>query len=216
MSIAQIQNEIDHLKSIQDRTHQYYHHLLKQCVQLKEMEAVVFIYDMMREKNVSPNPETYSIINNLHSKTIIENNRLRIPKEFGKRTLAPRRRIHKIMKGYYYHDQHTEALKYVSKVKGFLDIHPEYKNTRNRFFLAETLHKNCHIPIKICRVVITHLKKTKYLVSNVSKPLSSKKISLDKSNIFLFDINTKQESALLEKNKMKRLYRQQTIGEFFK
>lgn len=209
MNLNQIQFELDQLKTNTGKKLEDYNYLLRQCAQLNEMGATVYIYDIMREKNILPDKETYSIIDKLHSKTITENISLRIPKELGKRTLAPRRRIHKIMKGYNYHDQHTEALKYVGKVKGFLEIHPEYKNSTNRFFLAETIHNHCNIPIKICRIIITHLKKTKYLVSN---PKICKKVSLDTSKVFEFGIDKNPYSQ----EKTKGLYRQQTIGEFFK
>ena len=90
------------------------------------MEAVVYVYDKIKSHGLTPSKETFKIIDPLHSKTIPENKNLLVPKELGKKTLAPRRRIHKIMKGHNYTDKHTEAMKYVEKVrkrsKPFADV----------------------------------------------------------------------------------------------
>ena len=78
-----------------------YNNLIKLCVDINEMAAVVFIYDNMIENKISPDKNTYNLINKLHSKTIRENNEIYIKNQnIGK--LNPRRRIHKIIKGYNY------------------------------------------------------------------------------------------------------------------
>ena len=202
-----VQQQLYHLQTDRYSELERYHQLLRSCVQLHEMEAVVYVYDKIKSHGWTPTKETFAIIDPLHSKTIPEHHNLRVPKELGKKTLAPRRRIHKIMKGHYYADKHTEALKYVEKAKGFLENYPDYKNTKNRFFLAETLQSHLHIPMDICRVIVTHLKKTRYLTS--AQPNST--TSLNKPSVFEFSI-TRTSNIIPQK----RFLRQQKIGEFFK
>lgn len=207
MDIDNIQSKLYFLQHNRFSTLDHYHEVLRSCVNLREMEAVVYVYDKIKSHGLTPSKETFEIIDPLHSKTILENKNLRIPKELGKKTLAPRRRIHKIMKGHYYTDKHTEAMKYVEKVKGFLDNYPDYKKHKNRFFLAETIQSHIHIPLDICRVIVTHLKRTKYLPSTqVSKPTS-----LNKPSVFEFSVSRPSSSQ-----PQKKFMKQQKIVDYFK
>ena len=79
----------------------YFNTLIKSCVERHEMTAVVYIYDVMRVQKVLPTEYTYQLIELLHSKTALENNSLRIKIQTSGK-LQPRRRIHKIIKGYHY------------------------------------------------------------------------------------------------------------------
>ena len=83
-----------------------YNNLLDKITRKNEMEATVFIYDHMKKNNIKPNDLTFKYINRLHSKTIPESKTIVI-KDNGKKKLQPRRRIHKIMKGYNYDNQST-------------------------------------------------------------------------------------------------------------
>lgn len=137
-----------------------YNNLIKQCADKYEMGAVVYIYDHMKSKNVEPNGQTYNYISKLHSKTVNEHNRLDI-KMFN--SLKPRRRIHKIMKGYEYSDKYQTALEHLDKVKSFLNKNPEYK-VYDKIRLIQILSKNCEIDKNTARYIVTNLKKTKFLV----------------------------------------------------
>ena len=46
-----------------------YNFLIKECVDLYEMNAVIFLYDNLKYHKIIPNSETYHSINKLHSKT---------------------------------------------------------------------------------------------------------------------------------------------------
>ena len=138
-----------------------YNNLIKDCVEKKEMAAVVFIYDTMKEKKINPSDTTFKLLNKLHSKTIKESNEIYIKNQnIGK--LNPRRRIHKIMKGYNYSDNYNNALIHLDKVKKYIESNPNIKEY-SRIKLAKTLSKNCSISFNDARYIITNLKRTKYL-----------------------------------------------------
>lgn len=138
-----------------------YNNLIKSCVNNYEMAAVVFIYDHMKNNNTSPNDETYNLISKLHSKTVLENNKIYI-KNQNVDKLQPRRRIHKIIKGYNYSDNYKNALIHLDKVKIYLDNNPDIKlYPRNK--LADIISKKCSITFNDARYIITNLKKTKYI-----------------------------------------------------
>ena len=143
-----------------------YNNILKSCVYHKEMEATVYIYDEILKKSITPNSYTYSLINKLHSKTIPESNRIKIKYQEAKRRLAPRRRIHKIMKGHNYSDKYNNAKIHEEKVRTFLDNNQNYKvmiEKRNK--LAKIISKNCNISFNDARFIITSLKRKKYFSS---------------------------------------------------
>tara|TARA_E500000178_G_C16962493_1_gene726724 strand:- start:553 stop:1101 length:549 start_codon:yes stop_codon:yes gene_type:complete len=141
-----------------------YNILIEQCSNLHEMNAVIFLYDNMRYSKITPNNETYSHINKLHSKTCPEKNIIYI-RDDGKKKLKPRRRIHKIMKGYNYSKNYNNALQYVNIVKTYIELNPHIKEY-SRIKLAKNISKNCDISFNNSRYIITNLKKTKFLVQN--------------------------------------------------
>lgn len=141
--------------------------LLRQCVTLRDMKAVVYVYDKIKEHGFVPNERVFELINRLHSKTIPEACLLSVPCS-GKRSLAPRRRIHKIMKGHQYTAKYQAALEHVQTVKQFINSHPEVTRL-GRIALAKTIQKKCHISFNNARFVITNLKRTGFL-KDLCKP----------------------------------------------
>jgi|TARA_B110001469_G_C9621361_1_gene309694 hypothetical protein len=138
-----------------------YNLLIKECVSLYEMAAVVFLYDNMKFHHINPTNETYNIINILHSKTCPDNNKIVIKDQTIKK-LKPRRRIHKIMKGHNYSDNYKTALKYTELVKSYIMLHPEIRKF-NRIKMAKVISSNCDVEFDKVRYIITNLKKTKFL-----------------------------------------------------
>lgn len=144
-----------------------YNQLIKDCANKYEMAAVVFIYDHMKENNITPNDYTYKLINNLHSKTVLQNNAIYIKNQnVGK--LDPRRRIHKIMKGHNYSSNYQNALLHLEKVKEYLQKKPNIKSYP-RIKMAKDISKNCSISFNDARYIITNLKRTKFLVKTPIK-----------------------------------------------
>ena len=145
-----------------------YNNLLDKITRKNEMEATIFIYDHMKKNNIKPNDLTFKYINRLHSKTIPESKTLFI-KDNGKKKLQPRRRIHKIMKGYNYTDNYQKALVHLDKVKQFLDKNPKWKTCENKIKLAKEISKQCSLNMKTTKYIITNLKRTKFIGENNQK-----------------------------------------------
>jgi hypothetical protein len=139
-----------------------YNNLIHECTKRYEMAAVVFLYDNMKHHKISPDKQTYEIINKLHSKKCKENNNIYITSQNDGK-LSPRRRIHKIMKGYNYTDNYQNALKHIDLVKSYIILNPEIKRY-NKIKLAKTLSTNCNIKFDDARYIITNLKRTKFLI----------------------------------------------------
>ena len=145
-------SNIDKLNDINDLNN-----LLKKCVLLYEMEAVVYIFDYIKQHKYALNDTTYKLINTLHSKTIQENSTLNIPNN-QKKKLQTRRRIHKIMKGYNY----SQALKNKDIIINYLNNYEyEYngKDKKQECILFNLLKKECKLPISDIKHIITFLKK---------------------------------------------------------
>ena len=155
-----------------------YNDLIKQCCNIYEMSAVVFLYDNMKYHKINPDDETFKHINKLHSKKCLEKNFILI-KDSDVNKLKPRRRIHKIMKGYNYSNNYNNALKYIELVKSYIILHPELRDY-NRIKLSKNISKNCNINFDDARYIITNLKRTKFLVGE--KDITQKSI-LDYVNI---------------------------------
>lgn len=144
-----------------------YNNLLKRCVYAHEMAAVVFIYDHMNSNGVKPNEFTFKLIDKLHSKTIKENNEIYIKNQnVGK--LKPRRRIHKIMKGHNYSKNYNAALEHLDKVKLYVTENPDVKYL-GRIALAKRISKKCNISFNDARYIITNLKRTKFLKTEIKE-----------------------------------------------
>ena len=125
----------------------------------------MFVYDhMCKESKLKPNDLTFELIEKLHSKTLKESNTIKIPVVQGKRSLKPRRRIHKIIKGRSQASGYKEALKHADAAKQYLAANPELKALaqKQRITLAKKISKHCGVPLRCARHVVTHLKRTKF------------------------------------------------------
>ena len=144
-----------------------YNNLIKRCVQTYEMAAVVFIYDQMNTNGIKPDEYTFKLIDKLHSKTCKENNKIYIKNQnVGK--LKPRRRIHKIMKGHNYSKNYNAALEHLDKVKQYVQENPDVKYL-GRIALAKRISKKCSISFNDARYIITNLKRTKFLKTEIKE-----------------------------------------------
>ena len=120
--MTSVQQQIQNLLSSPLRGVSEYNALLSKLVQKREMAAVVFVYDMMKRHGVTPNHHTFSLIDRLHSKTVPENRTISVP-QLQARSLQPRRRIHKIMKGHQYTHKYDQAVRLHAKAaKAFCKI----------------------------------------------------------------------------------------------
>ena len=174
-----------------------YNELIKKCAGEYEMSAVVFLYDNMKLNGIKPNKETFENINKLHSKKCPENNSIIIPNQnIGK--LKPRRRIHKIMKGYNYSSNYQKALEHIDIVKEYITMNPNVKYY-SRIKLAKNISKKCNITFNDARYIITNLKRTKFL------KIDTPKIS-DFSNL---------EKFIEEERKSRPINQQTRISDFF-
>ena len=168
-----------------------YNNLINKCVQFNEMAAVVYLYDRMKNQGIKPTEYTFTLINKLHSKTCKESNIIYI-KNQNVNKLAPRRRIHKIMKGYNYSDNYNNALKHLDKVKNVLNLKPNIK-TYGRIKLAKTLEKECGITFNEARYIITNLKRTKFLNNTTNNSLNIVPVNHIKSN---YTNNTLKQTSI--------------------
>lgn len=159
-----LQEDIDSLYNLENKlTLTQYNKLLRECVNYKEMGATVFVYDHMLIHRITPTDETFKIIEKIHSKTISESKNI-ILKPSLKKTLQPRRRIHKIIKGYNYSDNYQKALVHLDMVKKYLNENQHLKTIQNKHALAKTISKKCQISIRDSRYIVTNLKRTKFLI----------------------------------------------------
>ena len=115
----------------------------------------------IKEHGYEPTDRVYELINHLHSKTIPEAYVYSVPGTRA-RSLAPRRRIHKIMKGHTYTQKYQAALKYVPTVKIFLTQNPKLVLC-GRIKLAKKISSKCKISFDTARFVITNLKRTGFI-----------------------------------------------------
>ena len=170
-TISPLQEKINKLYILEFKhTLTEYNELLKETTSNYEFIATIFIYEHMKNNGVIPTDETFKIIERLHSKTIRENNRIKL-KWDGKTRLPPRRRIHKIIKGHHYGDKYNNAKQYKDIVEKYLEENPEIKKYE-RIKMAKNISKNCNISFDDSRFVITNLKRTKKLdkpITNVNK-----------------------------------------------
>ena len=139
-----------------------YHNILKQCCDRRECAASVYVYDKMKEKGFQPNHETYKILDPLHRKDLIESNQLHLPVT-KMRSLQPKRRIHKIMKGYATKNNYSKAMEHKQTVIDFLNKHPDIKHNPKRHWVAKQISKNCNLDVRTVRYIVTHLKRIKFI-----------------------------------------------------
>ncbi len=158
-----LQQKINDLveKKIDSLSYDFYKSLITAAVNQKEFAATVFLFDNMKTNNLKPKEDIYTIINKLHSKTLPENKKIKLPID-NKRKLQPRRRIHKIMKGHNNKEAYDNAKNNSNLVKEYLLKHKEIAKMNNRIVMAKKIKQNCDIDMKQIRFIITHLKRTKF------------------------------------------------------
>jgi len=139
-----------------------YHQMLLTCAQLNEVRACIFIYDHMLSKKIKPNKLTIDILQIIHSKNIIvSDSLLTYPPDPTK--LNPKRRIHKIIKGYNYSESYNNACeKNLNNIKNYLDSNKPLKEFHKNKLIPIIAHQLL-IPENEVRYVITKLKRIKYL-----------------------------------------------------
>lgn len=148
---------------------QTYLDLLRECVELREFRAAVFVWDRFAAKCGNPPEEAYLVMERLHSKTLPESSAVRVPLlQAGARTLAPRRRIHKIIKGWRQRKTNLVAAQYTAKARGLLEGNPKLK-TMPRIPLAKELQKRCGVDFETARRLVTKLKQTGILPKETPK-----------------------------------------------
>ena len=163
--------------------------LLQQCVDNNEFTATIFVYDHLLNNGYKGNKTTFSIIETLHSKTLPEHNTINLKPDL-KKKLAPRRRIHKIIKGANYSNNYENAKIYIPKVKAFLTINPKLK-TESRIPLAKSISKGCNISFNDARYIITSLKREGVLGKTDDKNKNKMKLNNVKILDHFFTITSK-------------------------
>ena len=165
-------NNINKLITLDD-----FHKLLQECVDNHEMKCVVYVYDTMINKKINPTDNTYEIINKLHSKTIKENNSISIPNlSFGP-TLQPRRRIHKIMKGYFYKKALLKKEILISCVKKMDKTNYDGKDKKQKNQLCKKIKKNTDLSFSEINFILGYLNRIKYF-SNIDNNNNNQKTIL--------------------------------------
>ena len=134
--------------------------LMKECVDALEFKAAVFVYDHILLHKLKPTKNIYELLSKLHSKTLKNNDSIVIPSTG--RSLDPRRRIHKIIKGYNYSDNYNNALQHLDKVKSYLCSAKDVPSIENKNKLAKYISTNCNICIKDAKYIVTNLKRTTF------------------------------------------------------
>ena len=121
INTIELQQKINDLleKKVVNLSYEFYKSLITAAVNQKEFAATVFLFDHMKSNNLKPNDDIYTIINKLHSKTLPESKKIKLPINTQK-TLQPRRRIHKIMKGHNNKEAYDDAKNNSDIVKEYL------------------------------------------------------------------------------------------------
>tara|TARA_B100000963_G_C22570302_1_gene645725 strand:- start:706 stop:1260 length:555 start_codon:yes stop_codon:yes gene_type:complete len=148
-------------KKIDSLSYDFYKSLIIDAVNQKEFATTVFLFDQMKTNNLKPKDDIYTIINKLHSKTLPESKKIKLPLNIHK-TLQPRRRIHKIMKGYNNKEAYDNAKNNSNIVKEYLLKNKDIAKMNNRIVMAKKIKQNCELDMKQIRFIITHLKRTKF------------------------------------------------------
>ena len=148
-------------KKVDSLSYDFYKSLITAAVNQKEFAATVFLFDHMKTNNLKPKEDIYAIINKLHSKTLPESKKIKLPLNTHK-NLQPRRRIHKIMKGHNNKEAYDNAKNNSNIVKEYLLKNKDIAKMNNRIVMAKKIKQNCELDMKQIRFIITHLKRTKF------------------------------------------------------
>ena len=149
--------------------------LFKISTRLYEFSATVFLYDNMLKKKCNIGKDIFNIIEYLHRKKSPENNTIIVPSYTNSRQLQPRRRIHKIMKGYHYSTNYKKALQSKDIILNCINNNPELKSEMNKNKLSNRLSKLCDVPLQDIRYIITNLKRTKsqYIMNDSNNKITN-------------------------------------------
>lgn len=150
-----IQNRVDNITNI--NTIEGFNNILSGVVKFNDMACVVYVYDKLKAGGLTPTNETYQIINRLHSKTIPDKKIFRIPPN-NKKTLQPRRRIHKIVKGFNTRQNYQKAQVNKPIVEKYISDH-NLNYEKDRIKVAKIVSKECKLPFNDVRYIITSLKR---------------------------------------------------------
>ena len=148
-------------KKVDSLSYDFYKSLITAAVNQKEFATTVFLFDHMKTNNLKPKEDIYTIINKLHSKTLPESKKIKLPLNIHK-TLQPRRRIHKIMKGHNNKEAYDDAKNNSNIVKEYLLKNKDIAKMNNPIVMAKKIKQNCDLNMKQIRFIITHLKRTKF------------------------------------------------------
>eukprot|EP00040_Diaphanoeca_grandis_P004289 m.27924 g.27924 ORF g.27924 m.27924 type:complete len:231 (-) comp15835_c0_seq1:1711-2403(-) len=152
--------------------------LLRQCVDQREFAAAVFVWDQLFVRGWKPIDAAYRLLEGLHSKKIQESKAVKVP-HVTPQALAPRRRIHKIIKGWRIKQVNVGVFDYVDKAIDVLNTNPNLK-TLHRHQLAKALRKLCNIAdLETARRLVTKLKQKKILPPKSEQIKQEKKTSED-------------------------------------
>ena len=159
----ELQQKINDLleRKINNLSYDFYKSLIIAAVNQKEFATTVFLFDHMKSNNLKPKDDIYTVIDKLHSKTLPESKKIKLPISIQK-TLQPRRRIHKIMKGHNNKEAYGDAKNNSNIVKEYLLKNKEIAKMTNRIAMAKKIKQNCDLNMKQIRFIITHLKRTKF------------------------------------------------------
>ena len=157
-NINPLQERINQLKSSPNQSISWYKETLEQCTRNKEFAACVYVYDCLKQINQTPPPFIYQTIEKLHSKTLPENNTIALPYNPNK-TLQPRRRIHKIIKGFYYSDNYKAVEKYMPQAIEFIHKNQQV-DKKNKIVLIKKIKEICKCSEKDAGYIVTKLKRS--------------------------------------------------------
>ena len=85
--MSNLQIELDNITSL--KSINKLNDLLKKCANLFQLEAVVYIFDYMKQHKYNPDNNTYKILDTLHSKKTQDKSNLIVQKS-SKKTLQPK------------------------------------------------------------------------------------------------------------------------------
>eukprot|EP00005_Dracoamoeba_jomungandri_P007059 CAMPEP_0174275212 /NCGR_PEP_ID=MMETSP0439-20130205/59704_1 /TAXON_ID=0 /ORGANISM="Stereomyxa ramosa, Strain Chinc5" /LENGTH=177 /DNA_ID=CAMNT_0015367297 /DNA_START=46 /DNA_END=579 /DNA_ORIENTATION=- len=148
--------------------------LLKLCAGERELSAAVFIYDHIRAHN-QPSANTFNALMLMHPKNVLDANSILLPSPSSpRRTLSPKRRIHKICKARTNSSNLTDLKEKLDfgSVGAVLASNKEAIQRLNRAQFINWLFHREELPLtrKQARLLVTSLKRRK-MVSEVSRKM---------------------------------------------
>ncbi len=146
--------------------------LLPQLAAQGECEAVIAVWDGLKAQQLVPSKTAWAALEKLHSrgKGKIPHGTLAVC-GVAKRTLAPGRRLHKIMKGRQMSARSDAALQFIGPATAWVATERKKgrplncKSAKARIALAKQLRDDLSLPtLEVARGVVTKLKQKKILL----------------------------------------------------